>query len=201
MNSQAFWYIARSSGLLAWALMTASVVLGIIMGARLVKAPSKAWQTDLHRFLGGLSVVFVGVHIFGLVADSYVHFGWSEVLIPFASSWHPAAVAGGVVAMYLLVAVEITSLLRKHLSKTLWKGVHFASYPMFALTTLHAITAGTDTRTTLVTLLVATGVIVIGALTVTRLHAAETQLDEREARKNRLAGLSARATERRVPTA
>jgi len=145
--------------------------------------------------------VFVGVHVLGLVADSYVHFGWSEVLIPFASSWHPAAVAGGVVAMYLLVAVEITSLLRKHLSKALWKGVHFASYPMFALTTLHAITAGTDTRTTLMTLLVATGVIVIGALTVARLHAAETQLDEREARKNRLAGLSARAAYRRVPTA
>ena len=192
MNNQVFWYVARSSGLLAWALMSASLVLGIVLGARLIKAPNKAWQTDLHRFLGGLAVIFVGVHIFGLVADSYVHFGWTEVLVPFASSWHPAAVAGGIVAMYLLVAIEITSLARKHLSKRLWKSVHFSSYPMFALTTLHAITAGTDTRTTVMALLVATSVIVIGALTVARLHAAEAQLDASDSRRDRLAALAAR---------
>jgi methionine sulfoxide reductase heme-binding subunit len=192
MSNQTFWYIARASGLLAWALMTAAVVLGILMGARLVKSPSKAWQTDLHRFLGGLAVVFVGVHIFGLVADSYVHFGWAEVLFPMASTWRPLAVAAGIVAMYLLVAVETTSLLKKHLPKQVWKAIHFSSYPLFVLTTLHAITAGTDTRTTFMALVVAVGVIVLGALTVARLHAAEEQLDLRDARRDRLTALAAR---------
>lgn len=179
MSSQLFWYVARSGGLIAWALMTASVILGIAMGARLVKAPTPAWQTDLHRFLGALSVVFVGVHVGGLVADSYVHFSWLEVLVPFASSWKTLAVANGVVAMYLLVAVEITSLLRRYLSRQLWKAVHFASYPLFALTTLHAVTAGTDTRSTVMAWALATMLIVVGALTIARLHAAE----EKAARK------------------
>ncbi len=192
MNNEAFWYIARSSGLVAWALLTASVVLGILLGARLVKSPSKAWQTDLHRFLGGLAVIFVAVHVGGIVADSYVHFGWASVFVPFASSWRPLAVAGGVVAMYLLAAVELTSLAKKHLPKRAWKAVHFASYPMFAFTTLHAITAGSDTRSSMVTLVVATLVIVVGALTVARLNAAEEQLDAREARRDKLAALATR---------
>lgn len=190
MSNQVFWYVARSSGLLAWALLTASVVLGILMGARIVKSPSKAWQTDLHRFLGGLAVIFVAVHIVGLVADNYVHFGWAEVFVPLASSWRPLDVAAGVLAMYLLVAVELTSLLKKYLPKKVWKSVHFSSYPLFAFATLHGVTAGTDTRTTYVALVVATVVVVVGALTVARLHAAEEQLDARDARRDRLAGLA-----------
>ncbi len=192
MNNQVFWYVARSSGLIAWALLTASIVLGILMGARLVKSPSKVWQTDLHRFLGGLAVTFVGVHIAGLVADSYVHFGLAQVLVPLASSWRPLAVAAGVVAMYLLVAVEATSLLKQHLPRKAWKAVHFSSYPLFAFTTLHAITAGTDTRTNFMALGVATLVIVLGALTVARLQAAEEQFEARDARRDRLAALAGR---------
>jgi predicted ferric reductase len=192
MSGQVFWYVARSGGLLAWALMGASLVLGILLGARIVKVPNKAWQTDLHRFLGGLGVVFVGVHIFGLVADSYVHFGWSDVLVPFASAWRPAAVAGGVVALYLLVAVEVTSLLRRYLPRNVWKAVHFSSYPLFAFTTLHAMTVGTDTQTTLMALVVTTGIIVVGALTLLRLRAAEEHLERQGRRNERIAALAGR---------
>ena len=68
---------------------------------------------DVHRFLGGLAAVFVGVHVIGLLLDSFVAFGPTDVLVPLASSWHPVAVAWGIVAMYLLVAVELTSLGRR----------------------------------------------------------------------------------------
>ena len=104
----------------------------------------------------------------------------------------------GVVAMYLLVAVEATSLLKKHLPKKVWKSVHFSSYPLFAFATLHGVTAGTDTGTTFVALVVATVVIVVGALTVARLHAAEDQLDARDARRDRLAGLARHSPSERV---
>ena len=64
----------------------------------------------MHRFLGGAAVTFTGLHVAGLVADSYVHFGVADVLVPGASSWRPGAVAPGVVSLYLLAAVELTSL-------------------------------------------------------------------------------------------
>lgn len=145
MNEKLAWYVARSSGIVAWALLTAAVVWGLLLSTRIIanrKAPK--WLLDLHRFLGGLSVVFVGVHIAGLVADSYVHFGVADILVPFASSWKPTAVALGVVGMWLLLAVEGTSLLMRHLPRKRWHAIHLLSYVLFWMSTLHGMLAGTD---------------------------------------------------------
>ena len=66
----------------------------------------------MHKFLGVLTLVFVGVHVGAILLDDFVHFSVVDVLVPFASSWHPVAVACGVVGMYLLLAIQITSWLR-----------------------------------------------------------------------------------------
>src|SRR5580693_6951968 len=126
------WYVARSSGLVAWALLAAAVVWGLMMTSKLVRLWVKnSWLLDLHRWLGGLALVFVGVHVGSLLLDTYVHFGIVSVLVPFTGHWHPVAVSWGVVALYLLLAVEITSLLRQRLSRRVWRNVHTASFPMF----------------------------------------------------------------------
>lgn len=143
-----WWYIARSSGLVAWALLAASVLWGLLLATRVFgRTPSPKWLTDLHRFLGGIAVIFTAIHVGALVADSYVHFGTKEVLVPFASSWKPLAVAWGVISMWILVAVEGSSLLMRHLPRRLWRGIHFSSFVLFFTATFHAISAGTDTHT------------------------------------------------------
>jgi DMSO/TMAO reductase YedYZ heme-binding membrane subunit len=145
MNPQTWWYLARASGLVAWGLLSASVVWGLLLSTRLTKGrPTPAWILDLHRFLGGSAVIFTALHLAGLVADSYVHFGIADLLVPYASSWQPAAVALGVVALYLLAAVEITSLLMRRLPRKLWHGIHLTSYAVFWLATFHLLLAGTD---------------------------------------------------------
>jgi DMSO/TMAO reductase YedYZ heme-binding membrane subunit len=60
------------------------------------------------------------------------------------SSWNPLGVALGVVALYLLVAVQVTSLLRRRLPQKWWRRMHFASFGLFWLGTVHAVMAGTD---------------------------------------------------------
>ena len=85
-------------------------------GAR-YRTPGPAWLLSLHRYLGALALVFVGVHVAAILLDSYTDFGITDVLVPFTGSWHPLAVAWGIVGMYLLVAIEITSLLRHRMSK------------------------------------------------------------------------------------
>jgi hypothetical protein len=85
------------------------------------------------------------VHVGAILLDTYVHFGLTSVLLPFASTWRPLAVAWGVVALYLLLAVEITSLLRSRISHRAWRGVHFASFGLFVTATIHGLAAGTDT--------------------------------------------------------
>lgn len=145
MSTQTWWYVARASGLVAWALASVSVISGLLMRTRLARPYARpAWMLDLHRFLGGLTVVFTGLHLVGLVADSYVSFGPAEILVPFASSWKPGAVALGVVGLYLLVAIEATSLLMRRLPRRVWHGVHLTSYVLFWVATFHLLLAGTD---------------------------------------------------------
>jgi DMSO/TMAO reductase YedYZ heme-binding membrane subunit len=145
VNPQFWWYVARATGLVAWGLSTAAVLWGLFLHTRaLGRKPTAPWLLDLHRHLGALTVLFVLAHMGALVADGFVHFGWAELLVPFASPWQPGAVALGVVAFYGLLAVEITSLLKKRISKTVWVRVHLTSYVTFALATAHGIWAGTD---------------------------------------------------------
>ena len=144
-----WWYANRAAGLVAWALLSASMVVGLLLSSKaLGKRPRANWLTDLHRGLSGLAVAFVGVHVAAAIGDSYVHFGATEILVPFTSSWRPLAIAWGVVSMYLLIAVEASSLMRKRLSKAVWRKIHFLSFPLFVTATVHGVTAGSELGTT-----------------------------------------------------
>lgn len=145
LNPQFWWYLTRATGIVSWALLTASTLWGILLSTRLLKPYDRpAWLLDLHRWLGSLTILFVGVHLASIVADSYVHFGISDILVPMATSWKPLAVAWGIIAMYLLIAVQVSSLMMKKLPKTLWRGIHLSSYAMFVSVSIHSFTAGTD---------------------------------------------------------
>jgi predicted ferric reductase len=140
-----WWYLARASGLVAWVLLMASLVWGVLLATRVLKPHDRpAWLLDLHRWLGGLAMAMVGLHIGSLIGDSFVHFGLADVLVPFASGWKPAPVALGVLSLYLLAAVEATSLAMRKLSRRVWRGVHLTSYGLVWLVSLHAGLAGTD---------------------------------------------------------
>jgi sulfoxide reductase heme-binding subunit YedZ len=148
MSQQIWWYLARASGLVAWLFLAVAVIWGLLLSTRLLQDRRRpAWLLDLHRWLGGLAVTFTAIHLGGLVADTYEHFGFREIAIPFASEWRPEAVAWGVVGLYLLVAVQATSLLMRRLPRRLWKGVHYLSFVLFFLASMHAAAAGTDAST------------------------------------------------------
>lgn len=144
-NEQLAWYIARSGGIVALLLSAAAVIWGLLLSTKVLEGtPSPKWLLSLHRYLGTLSVVFTGVHVAGLVADNFVHFSWAETLIPFASSWQPGAVAWGIIAMYLLVAVQVSSMLMHKMPRRWWKRIHLLSYLMFWTGLVHGVQAGTD---------------------------------------------------------
>lgn len=190
-TSQMWWYLARSGGIVAWVLLACSTVWGLLLSTKLFgRRPRPAWLLDLHRFLGGLGLVFTGVHVIGLVLDSYVHFGPVEILVPFASSWQPAAVAWGVIGAYLLLAVELTSLLRARLPRPLWRTTHLLSFPLFGFSTLHALTAGTDAGTTAWQMVMA----LLGATVLGLIAARQVRRGQGGAR-----GRAAQVREARVP--
>ena len=170
MTSQLWWYAARAGGFVAWGLLSASVIWGLLLSNKL--RPGKVrpnWILDLHRFLGGLAVVFTAVHVLTIMADSYTSFGPTDVLVPFVSSWKPLATAWGIVSLYVLLAVELTSLVKRHLPTRLWRRIHVLSLPLFATATIHLLTAGTDAGNRVVTWLVAAVSAIVVALTAWRL--------------------------------
>ncbi len=145
MNEKLSWYVARSGGLVAWWTVSASVLVGLALSTKMVqRRGAPAWLLSLHRFLGALSIVFTAMHVAGLVADNWVQFGWSEILVPFTSRWRPVAVAWGVIAFYVLIAVEVTSLLMGRIPRRWWRAVHSTTFALFALSTVHALAAGAD---------------------------------------------------------
>jgi predicted ferric reductase len=172
LNPQLSWYAARSAGVVAWALVTASVIWGLALSTRIVRRRGiPAWLLDLHRFLGTLSLVFVVVHLVGLWADNYVYFAWRELFVPMASKWQPGPVAWGIVATYALIAIQLTSWLMRRLPRRLWHAVHLSSFLLFVTATVHGFQAGTDRGALVVEWLALTGGSLVLFLVVFRLLA------------------------------
>lgn len=183
MNEQLWWHVARAGGIVAWVLLATAVAWGLLLSTRLLgRRPTPAWLLSLHRMLGALAVLFTAVHVAGLVADSFVHFGAADVLVPFASDWRPGAVAWGVVGLYLLVAVEATSLLMHRIPRRAWKRVHQSSFVLFLVASLHGASAGTDASNPLYRW---TSVVLVTAavfLTLVRVLTAASRTQERDRR-------------------
>lgn len=190
------WYVARSSGIVAWLLLAGSVLWGLALSTKVLRGkPRPNWILDLHRFLGGLSLVFTAVHVVAILLDEFVTIDVLDVLVPFTGTWKPVAVAWGVVGMYLLVAVEITSLLRKRLSKRAWRLTHYLSFPLFVLTTAHTLSAGTDRNTFLLRWTCIVVVVLVTVLTALRVRKA----DKHDLLTSPPSGAPPRAPRPRVP--
>ncbi len=148
-----WWYVTRASAVIGWVLLTGSVVLGILLSTRVLrKIDNPAWLQDLHRYMSGLALIFVGLHMVSLMLDDFVHFSLAELLIPGATAGSSVSsvqantipIVLGIFAFYLMVAVQGTSWLMNKLPRRFWKGIHYSSYVAFILVTFHAAFSGTD---------------------------------------------------------
>jgi ferredoxin-NADP reductase/DMSO/TMAO reductase YedYZ heme-binding membrane subunit len=145
IQTHIWWYITRASALIAWVLMTFAVVWGILLSTRLMrKVDNPGWLQDLHRYLGSMSVIMVLLHMVSLMLDGWLHFSLVNVLVPFSTDYRAIPVALGIVAFYLLVAVQGSSLMMRWLPRKFWKGLHYSSYVAVLLVSFHAGLTGTD---------------------------------------------------------
>jgi sulfoxide reductase heme-binding subunit YedZ len=140
----ATWYAARSAGIVAYLLLSGSVVLGVTMSSkRSLTWPRFAVQ-ELHRFVAILAGVFIALHGLSLLLDSVVPFSLFQVIVPFTSSYRPLTVGLGVTAADLMAAVALTNAYRDRLPYVFWRRAHYATLAVWLGATVHAVTAGTD---------------------------------------------------------
>jgi sulfoxide reductase heme-binding subunit YedZ len=139
------WYASRATGVVALLLLTGVMVLGMLVNrqGRLPGLPKFA-VTGLHRNLSLLSVVFVFLHVVTAVADSYVNIPLLSVVVPFDSPYERFWLGLGAVSLDLMVALIVTSLLRRHLSRRAWRVVHLLSYLSWPVAWAHSFFASGD---------------------------------------------------------
>jgi DMSO/TMAO reductase YedYZ heme-binding membrane subunit len=91
-----------------------------------------------------MSMVFLAIHVLTSILDTYVHIGWAAVVVPFTSPYSRFWVGIGAVALDLMAAVFISSLLRSHIAPRVWRGMHWLAYGCWPLALAHTFGMGTD---------------------------------------------------------
>jgi len=145
MSSTTLWYITRASGIVALVLLTATMVLGLTTTTR---ARTRNWpgfaRQELHRRISIVSVVFLAIHVLTSVLDTYVHIGWLAIVVPFTSPYSPFWVGMGAIALDLMIAVFVSSLLRSRIKPGTWRGIHWLAYGSWPVALAHTFGMGTD---------------------------------------------------------
>ena len=146
-STQLTWYLTRSAGFVALILLTASVALGVLAMARFRTTvwPRFVTQT-LHRNVSLLALALLFAHVATTVLDGYVPIGWLDAVIPFRSSYRTLWLGLGAIAVDLMLAIIITSLLRRHIGYRGWQAVHLTSWLAWPLAILHGLGTGSDSQ-------------------------------------------------------
>ena len=146
-GSSDLWYLTRAAGLVSLVLLSATLVLGLVA--------SVGWTTErwprflsqsVHRNLSLYCLVFIGLHVVSTVADGYVPISLVDAVIPFRSPYRPLYVGFGALAFDMLLAVAITSGLRRRIGTSAWRAVHWLAYVCWPIAVVHGLGSGSDAR-------------------------------------------------------
>ena len=147
MNDTLLWYATRGAGVVSLVLLTAVVLLGIVSVMRWQTASwPRFLTTGLHRNLALTTLIFLAIHIVTAVVDPFTALGFNAAIIPFSSPYRRFWLGLGAVAIYLLLAIVLTSLMRPLFGPRVWRLVHWLAYAMWPLALIHSIGTGTDPR-------------------------------------------------------
>ena len=144
---KAYWYLARATGVVAYVLLWLSMVFGMVVSNKM----ARLWNggptaIELHQFITWLAVAFSVFHALILLGDKYIRATLVQVLTPFAySGYEPIWVGIGQLGFYLAVIIAASFYLRKQIGYRAWRALHYGSFVLYLVLTLHGIFAGTDT--------------------------------------------------------
>ena len=169
-HGPALWYATRATGLVTLLMLTASVLLGLLVAGRFSSQRWPRFLTQgLHRNISLLVLVFLVLHVGTTVLDTYTSIPLSAAFVPFASAYKTGWLSLGAVALDLLVALVVTSLVRDRLGYRTWRRLHWLAYACWPVAVAHGLGIGTDRSVTWVIALTLGCVGCVGAAAAWRL--------------------------------
>ena len=143
----ALWYLTRATGAVTLVLLTASVGLGVANVGRLQSARWPRFVVDgLHRNVSLLAIAVLVVHIVTTVLDPFATIHAIDAVVPFISPYRPFWLGLGAFASDLLIAIALTSMMRRRLGHRAWRATHWFAYLCWPIAVLHAVGTGSDIK-------------------------------------------------------
>jgi sulfoxide reductase heme-binding subunit YedZ len=181
------WYVTRTMAIGAYIALTASVMIGLLRSIGRISGEQVSWVvSDVHAFVSSLTGALVLGHVLTLLVDPYLPFSLRNVLIPGDQPYAAFAVNLGVLALYAMIALLLTSWLRPRLPHDIWRATHYLSFAAFILVTLHGWMAGSDSVTPWMPALYLASSAAIGFLVLVRFFSAERPAAQRTAQPSLL---------------
>lgn len=144
----AYWFLTRGTGAVALVLLTASVVLGVLGSVRF--SGGSRWPRftidALHRDVSLLVIALLVLHIVTSVLDSFAPISVVNAVIPFTGTYRPFWLGLGALSFDLLIALVVTSLLRRRLGYRSWRAIHWFAYASWPVAVFHGLGTGSDTK-------------------------------------------------------
>lgn len=142
-----YWYLTRATGTVAMLLLTASVVLGVLDVSRFSSPNWPRFVLDaLHRNVSLLCLVFLLLHVVTTLLDGFAPISVVAALIPFTSSYRPFWLGLGAVSFDLVLALVITSAMRRRFGFSAWRATHWLAYACWPIALIHGLGTGSDVK-------------------------------------------------------
>jgi predicted ferric reductase len=139
------WYFTRSAGTVAYLLLASSTIWGLLLSTKLLKdhIPA-ALSLAMHNILSWLAVVLTSLHALALLWDSYYSYSLADLTVPFIGPYKPGWVGLGIIGFYLMFLTTLSFNFRKQIGQKRWRQLHYLTFGVYLLATVHGVTAGTD---------------------------------------------------------
>jgi methionine sulfoxide reductase heme-binding subunit len=170
------WHLIRSSGIFAYILLTVSMIWGLFLSNQLIKdwSPGPVSMT-IHSTLSWLGVVLSLIHALLLMVDAYFTYTLADVFVPFTGPYRPLWVGFGTLSFWIMLLVTISFVFKKWMGQKMWKRLHYLSYGVYLMSTLHGLFAGSDSGLLGFRVMIAIGVLTVVMLTGARIGKQSTE--------------------------
>jgi methionine sulfoxide reductase heme-binding subunit len=164
------WAVSRASGLAAFAVLSASVIMGLLISTKAGdELLSRPFVFEMHQFLSVAALALIAVHAGSLLFDGFLQFTSLSLVVPFLSPYRPIAVAAGVVSAWLVAITTASFWLRSRIGTKRWRKLHYVTFLAYFGSLGHGVFAGTDTQLPVVYWGYVVSVAAVTALTTLRI--------------------------------
>jgi sulfoxide reductase heme-binding subunit YedZ len=163
-----WWLAARAAGIVAFGLLAASVLSGLVLGNRLGSPAFRARLRDLHEPLAVTGLAAIAAHGVLLLGDPWLDAGPLGMVVPFTLGYRPVWTGFGVLAAWVAALLGLSFYARRRFGTRRWRALHRLVPIAYALAVVHVLGAGSDAATLGLRVLVLGSLVPVGVLLALR---------------------------------